>query len=149
MARCTFLDNGFEPCRTTARANIPAVNSGISEKSIWSSFSARTRFQSVRDFLKALNFLIASEFYSMDSLDSIDTVRLSFPRRRESSLSWHFQSISGWIPTFAGMTLPESALISLVTHLPVSLELTFENTSASGLQYRRTLAEAVRDAGQD
>src|SRR5271157_6532171 len=52
MVNCFFRATGFRPRRTTARANISGVNSGVSENSMLSSGSASTRFQSVRDFLE-------------------------------------------------------------------------------------------------
>src|SRR5271157_1285733 len=77
MVSCAFLGTGFRPRRTTARANISGVNSGVSEKSIWLSCSASTRFQSVRDFKVADFFMLrclpdGDDAYYFLSLDVCD-----------------------------------------------------------------------------
>jgi len=58
IVSCLFRDMGFRPRLTMARANISGASSGVSEKSILRSWSASTRFQSVRDFLEVAGFFI-------------------------------------------------------------------------------------------
>src|ERR1051325_7158363 len=81
--------------RKTARANISGVASGLSERSISSSFMASMRFQSVCDFFEVLLFLIfhcLSKGYDSNNficfgMDNRNDSAIQNPKRQHTSLA--------------------------------------------------------------
>lgn len=82
---CFLRGIGLKFRRRTARANISGVTSGMSEKSISSSFMASSRFKSVFDFFVGVVLLISSLVHDSNRILSLTQSRLWLKFRESAS----------------------------------------------------------------